>query len=133
MAAPALIPDDKTVYRALSNANWCKGGVVHFKAFMLRPPKDPHPIEEELSLGRTPEAAVEELKENFGAAALFVQEVYRLPHGLKVIEDLQNASKAYLLGLPLFSTDEYLRGHAIAVATDLAHLSYRVALDPPAL
>jgi hypothetical protein len=128
MAAPALIPDDKTVYRGLSNANWCKGGVVQFKAFMLRPAKDPHPIEEELSLGRTPEAAVDELKENFGAAGLLVQDVYRLSHGLKVTEDSRNASKAYLLGLPLFSTDQDRRDLAIAVATDLANLSHPVSM-----
>ena len=126
MAASVLIPDNENAFRGMANANWSKRGVVSYKAYMLRPASDIFPIEEELSLGRTPETAVNELSTHFGAAALLVHDVHRLPYGLRVIEDPQNITKAYMNGLPLFSKDESLRERALAVAQDLASISCHV-------
>jgi hypothetical protein len=131
MAGFTLIPDHEMVYRGMANASWCKRGVVNYKAFMLRPANDLYPIEEELSLGRSPESAVDELKENFGVGELSVQRVHGLPHALSVRPDMQNISKAYMLGVPLFSTDQTQRGIALAVATDLAGLCKPVPTTPP--
>jgi hypothetical protein len=123
MAGQALIPDDRTVYRGLRNSNWSKRGVVNYRAFLLRPANDNFAAEEELSLGLTREAAVDELKENFGIASLSVQAVHILPHNLLVRPDSQSEAKAEMIGLPLFSTDPDQRDLAIAIATDLAEIS----------
>ena len=36
MAATATIPGNQSVYRGLRNSNWCKQGIVNYKAFMFR-------------------------------------------------------------------------------------------------
>jgi hypothetical protein len=124
MPADVPIPDGEAVYRGMRNANWIKGGKVQYKAFLLRPANELYPIaEDELSLGRTADAAVNELKTHYGAASLIVGEVHALPYALKVVEDPADSLKAYMLGLPLHSTDELQIGLAVAIATDLAFIS----------
>lgn len=124
MATLALIPDNQTVYRGMRNSNWVKGGIVTYKAFMLRPATLQYPNhEEELSLGLTPESAVDELYENHGVASLSVMEIHALPYNLMVKPDPQNTTKAEMFGLPIFSTDPVLRGLALTIATDLAALA----------
>jgi hypothetical protein len=123
MAAAILVPDDRTVYRGLRNRNWSKGGQVTWKAFMLRPATPEFPIEEELSLGLTPESAVDELQENFGTAMLMVAEIHALPHGLTVRQNPVNEQKADLFGLPLHSVEPEQIDAAISMATDLADIS----------
>lgn len=130
MAAPVLIPDDRTVYRGMRNHNWVKHGTVTFRAFMLRPSTDRYPMEEELSLGLTPESAVDELTENFGIAELSVLEIHHLPHNLIVRPDPRNANKAELLGLPLFSTDPAQRELALSMAMDLANVARLLPTAP---
>src|SRR5438876_4982685 len=116
MAATATIPGNQSVYRGLRNSNWCKQGIVNYKAFMLRPGNDQNPPEEELSLGLTPDSAVDELHEHHGTAALSVLGVRSLPHNLHVLPDPDNETKAEMHGLPLFSTDSTQRDLAIAIA-----------------
>jgi len=96
---------------------------VQFKAFMLRPASSVFPAEEELSLGLTPQSAVDDLHEHHGAATLSVGEIHHLPHNLLVRIDPENDAKAMMSGLPLFSTEATERGRAITVATDLARIS----------
>jgi hypothetical protein len=122
-ATAPLIPDAETVYRGLRNSNWRKAGRVTYKAFLLRPASTQFPAEEELTLGRTPASAVDELQENHGSASLLVSAVHALPHNLSVRIDLAATSKAHLWGLPLFSTDATQRDRAITVATDLAGIA----------
>lgn len=122
-AAPILVPDDRTVYRGLRNRNWSKDGQVTWKAFMLRPATPDFPIEEELSLGLTPESAVDELQESFGTAMLVVAAIHALPHGLTVRPEPGNDQKAELLGLPLHSIEPEQIDIAITMATDLAGIS----------
>lgn len=126
MATPALIPDNQTVYRGMRNSNWVKRGVVTYRAFMLRPASDQFPIEEELSLGLTPQSAVDELIENHGVAGLSVMAIHALPHHLTVRPNPDNVTKADIVGLPLHSTDAEQIGLAITVATDLAGLAFLV-------
>jgi hypothetical protein len=126
MAAIAPIPEDRTVYRGLRNSNWCRLGVVHFKAFLLRPGNALYPPEAELSLGLTAGSAVDELTEHHGTAALSVLAVNALPHHLQVIPDPDNAAKAQMSGLPMFSTEEAQRGLAITMASDLAAIAWHV-------
>jgi len=127
MGVPVLIPDDRTIYRGLRNDNWSKNGAITYKAFMLRPADAQFPIEEELSLGMTPQTAVDELRTNAGIASLSVQAVHGLPHALAVRADLTNPLKAQMHGLPLFSTDPNRRALAIAVASDLAFIALFMA------
>jgi hypothetical protein len=123
-ATDPLIPDAETVYRGLRNSNWRdKGSRVTYKAFLLRPATAQFPAEEELTLGRTPASAVDELKENHGSASLLVSAVNALPHNLSVRIDPTAATKAHLWGLPLFSTEDTQRDLAITVATDLAGIA----------
>jgi hypothetical protein len=134
MATLPLIPGDEAVYRGLSNANWCKRGIVNYRAFMLRPANERFPEpESELSLGRTPEAAVNELATHYGAIGLSVGDVHALPHKLMVVEDAGDSLKAYILGLPLFSTDGESRARALAMATDLAQISQPTPLKPSSI
>jgi hypothetical protein len=123
-ATDQLIPDAETVYRGLRNSNWRdKAGSVTYRAFLLRPATAQFPAEQELTLGRTPVSAVDELHENHGSASLLVSGVHALPHNLSVRADLAAPNKAHLWGLPLFSTEEAQRDLAITVATDLAGIA----------
>lgn len=130
MAAANLFPPNE-VYRGLRNKNWVKRGVIQYLAYMLRPAKEPFPLETELSLGLTPQSAVSELVENHGTARLFIQEVHSLPYGLTVRADVENPTKAYMYGLPTHSLDEAQRGSAMTVATALANISSFASVDPP--
>ena len=132
MATAPPIPDDQTVYRGLRNSNWRKGEVINYKSFMLRPASGEYPAEEELSLGLTPQTAVDELREHHGTAALRVIAVHALPHRLRVLADRTNAGKAEMHGLPLFSTEDEQRDLAVTVATDLANISTFVPVPDPA-
>ena len=136
MAAPQPIADNIVVYRALRNSNWRdkRTGDITFKAFLLRPGSEQFPPEEELSLGITPESAVDELTEHHGTAALLVEAVHSLPHNLRIVPDRAgNSAKAEMTGLPLFSTEPEQRGLAIAVGTDLANIAWFVAVTGGAL
>lgn len=130
LSAQPLIPNDQNAYRGMSNANWVKNGAVQYKAYMLRPANDQFPAETELSVGRTAQSAIEDLHENHGVARLSVHDVHQLPHSLTVREDPESNSKAYLHGLPMFSTEQQQRGRAVTMATDLAHISVIVAPAP---
>ena len=125
MAGPILVPDEQNVYRGMRNKNWSKNGIVNYRAFMLRPATDQFPIEEELSLGLTPESAVDELQEHHGIAGILVRRIHLLPHHLTVQPDSENATKADIHGLPQFSTDPVQRDLAMTVATDLAKIVHQ--------
>jgi hypothetical protein len=131
MAAPQVIANNQIVYRGLRNANWRdkKSGNITFKAFLLRPASERFPAEAELSLGLTPESAVNELDEHYGTAALQADGVHALPHGLRVAPDRTgDPAKAEMLGLPLYSTEPQQRGLAIAIGSDLAEIAWFVAV-----
>jgi len=132
MAAPHAIANDLIVYRGLRNSNWRdkKTGNITFKAFLLRPGNEQYPPEEELSLGMTPESAVDELDEHFGTGALHVEAVHNLPHRLSIVPDRTgNHAKAEMIGLPLFSTEAQQRALAITIGTDLAEISWFVPVS----
>src|ERR1700733_12157689 len=120
MTAAPVIPDNQTVYRGLRNANWHKRHVVNYRAFLLRPETEQFPPETDLSVGLTPQSAVNELRENYGTAALSVLSVHALRHGLHVLVDQNDVTKAGIHGMPLHSTVEAERDIAMTVATDLA-------------
>jgi|SRR5579864_5301330 len=131
MAALALIPDNETVYRGMSKSSWCRQGIVTFEAFLLRPATVLHPVPEaELSLGRSAASAVNELNKHYGAAALSVGAVHALAHNLRILPDANEATKAEMHGLPLFSTDPAQRDLAVTMATDLADLATWVPVPP---
>jgi len=131
MATPALVPNGQTVYRGMRNSNWAKNGIVNYKAFMLRPATDRYSAEKEISLGLTPEKAVDELKEYHGIASLSVMRIHLLPHGLSVRMNSQDAMKADIWGLPLHSEEQAQRGLAVTMATDLAGLANLILTVPP--
>jgi hypothetical protein len=132
MAARALIPDNESVYRGMSKAAWCRQGIVTYEAFLLRPATVMHPIPEaELSLGRSAVSAVDELNKHYGAAILSVACVHALVHNLRVLPEADDATKAEMHGLPLFSTDPVQRDLAVTMATDLAGLATWVPVPQP--
>jgi hypothetical protein len=90
---------------------------------MLRPATDRYPAETELSLGLTPQSAIDELAENHGIASLLTGAIHGLPHHLSVRPDPGDITKAQVFGLPLYSTDPMRRDLALTVATDLAELA----------
>lgn len=131
MAARALIPNNESVYRGMSKAAWCRQGVVTYEAFLLRPATILHPIPEaELSLGRSAGSSVDELNKHYGAATLSVASVHALVHNLRILPDANDAMKAEMHGLPLFSTDPVQRDLAVTMATDLAGIATWVAVPP---
>jgi hypothetical protein len=120
-----LIADQETVFRGLRNSNWRdKSGNITYKAFRLRPASAEFPAEEELTLGRTPESAVDELEEHYGSASLVVSAVHALPHNLTVRIDPANNTKAHMWGLPLYSTENEHVDRIMTVATDLAKIAH---------
>jgi hypothetical protein len=131
MAAPVLIPNNRTVFRGMRNPSWSKNGVVRYLAFMLRPASNRFSIEEQLSLGLTAESAVDELKEHFGIAALHVLDIHNLSHNLSIRPDPHDANKAEMFGLPLHSTDPAQIDLAVTMATDLANIvAYFISVRP---
>jgi len=131
MTAVPLIPNDRDVYRGMRNPSWSKRGIVSYLAFMLRPATDQFPIpEQELSLGLTVEAAIDELREHYGVAELSVAAIHMLPHGLAVRPTPNEPLKADLLGLPLHSTEEHQRDLAVTIAKDLANVAHLAPLSP---
>ena len=130
MTAAALIPNDRNVYRGMRNPSWSKRGAVSYLAFMLRPASAQFPIEQELSLGITVRAAIDELKQNFGVAELSVLSIHDLPHGLTVRPTPNEPMKADLLGLPLHSSDLQEIDLAVTMASDLATLAHLVPVAP---
>lgn len=90
---------------------------------MLRAATDEFAAETELSLGRTPESAVDELKEHHGVGELMELAIHELPHGLTLQQDQEDQLKVYLLGLPPFSNEQAQRDLIMTMATDLARIS----------
>jgi hypothetical protein len=127
---PDPIPNDREVYRGMCNSNWAKHGIVTYRAFLLRP-AGKFPAETELSLGRSPESAVDELIEHHGAAELHVGAIHALPHNLVVAADPESPAKAYMFGLPLHSTQQAQVDLAMTMATDLAGIATWVPVPAP--
>jgi hypothetical protein len=122
-----LVPDDQTVFRALTLPGWYRRGKFTYRAFMLRPG------EEEISLGLSPESSLIGLTEQtFGFASLLVGEIHGLRQGLAVRVNSENQQKAELWGLPEWSDEEEQRDIAISIAEDLADISHFVPPLPQA-
>jgi len=130
MAAAPIIPNGRDVYRGMRNPSWSRRGIVSYLAFMLRPATAEFPIEQELSLGLTIEAAIDELDEHYGVAELSTPAILALPHGLTLRPTPNQPLKTDLLGLPLHSTEERQRDLAVTMAKDLAGIAHLVPLNP---
>ena len=80
-------------------------------------------------MGRTAANAVDELAEHHGAGELMELAIRELPYGLTIRSNPENAQKPDLLGLPLYSTEQAQRDLAIAMATDLAAISFYISIE----
>jgi hypothetical protein len=121
-----LVPDDQLVFRVLTLPGWYRRGRLTYRAFVLRGD------EEEISLGLSPEAALEGLNEQtYGFARLLVRDVHALDKGLTVRLKPDNPMRAELWGLPPWPEDEDQRDIPMAIAEDLADISEFVPPLPP--
>jgi hypothetical protein len=125
------IRDDEFVYRGLSNSNWCRNEAITYKAYLLRPATNNFPLETDLSVGLTPRDAIRDMHEQHGVAELSVSRVHALPHGLRVMSDPEDATKARLFGLPVYSVATEQIGLRMNVATDLAAISRFIPMPDP--
>jgi hypothetical protein len=115
-----LVPDDQPVFRVLTCAGWYRRRRFTYRPFVLRS----HEGEEEISLGLSPEAALEGLNEpTYGFAKLLVGDIHALNKGLSVRFKADHPLKAELWGLPPWPEDEDQRDIPMAVAEDLAEIS----------
>jgi len=123
-----ILPDDVHVFRAFAEKSYRhrKRKEVRYFAYLLRE----EDIEDGLSVGLTPEAAVRYLTTNEGYCKISVGAIHGLPHGLQVRRDLEDNEHAYICNLPLRTTSEVELGKAINIGNRLAEKSVVITCDP---
>jgi hypothetical protein len=133
MAAPPanlgiVLGDDVLIYRAFAEKkyrNRDKNAVRYF-AYVLRDID----VNDGLSVGLSPAAAVRGLQTNEGYCQILVGVIHALPFGLQVRLDLNEADHAYICNLPLMTISDANRERAMQIGNELARKSTVVTCDP---
>jgi hypothetical protein len=122
------LQDDVQVFRAFAQKSYRsrKKNQVRYFAFLLREDD----IYDGLSLGLSPEAAVQHLQINEGYCLISVGAIHSLPYGLEVRSDLTDQHHAYLCNLPLMAISDDTREQAILIGGELARKARVVTCDP---
>jgi hypothetical protein len=82
-----------------------------------------------LSLGLTPQAAIEGLSRNFGYCSILVGDIHRLPYGLEVRAVVNHPGHILILKVPCIDGGDDERADAAEIANKLAKLSTLVTCD----
>jgi hypothetical protein len=132
MAAPAphlgnRLEDHLEVFRAFAEKNFRnrQKNEVRYFAYLLRE----EDINDGLSVGLTPAAAVRYLQSNEGYCRISVGAIHALPHGLEVRVDLNDPEHAFICNLPLMTISDDTRERARLIGGMLARLSTVVTCD----
>jgi hypothetical protein len=125
-----LLSDDREVFRAFSDRSYRERKTINrvrSGAYQLREDD----IQDGLSVGLTPEAAVRHLQANYGYCSISVGEIHALPHGLEVRFDLRDPDHhAFICNLPLLTISDEQRELALLIGGKLARLSVVITCDP---
>ena len=134
MAAPnrpnvgELIGDHCEIFRAFAEKNFRRRekNKVRPGAYLLREDD----LDEGLSVGLTPDAAVRYLERNYGYCSIIVAAVHALPYNLEVRVDKRDLNHAFICNLPLLTISDERREMAMLIAGELARKSKVVTCDP---
>jgi hypothetical protein len=124
-----LLSDDREVFRAFSDKSYRERKAtnrVRSGAYQLRE----EDIEDGLSVGLTPEAAVKHLQTNHGYCSISVGKIHALSYHLEVRFDLRDAEHAFICNLPLMTISDEQRELALLIGGQLARLSVVITCDP---
>jgi hypothetical protein len=123
-----VLADDIVVFRAFAEKSYRrrKSGQVRYLAYLLRESD----IQDGLSVGLSPEAAVKYLRSNQGYCQILVGDIHALDGNLEVRFDLADEHHAFICNLPLMTISDYYRDQATAVANELARKSRLITCDP---
>ena len=122
------VADDVQVFRAFAEKSYRnrKRNVVRNFAFLLREDE----VNDGLSVGLAPEAAVRYLHSNEGFCRISVGDIHSLPFGLEVKLDLDDNEHALICNLPLKGLSDESTGNAIFIANRLADMAIVMTCDP---
>jgi hypothetical protein len=123
-----LLNDDVLIYRAFAEKSYRdrNKNIVRYFSYLLRDVD----VADGLSVGLSPAAAIRDLLSNEGYCQILVGEIHRLPFGLQVRIDVNDANHAYICNLPLMTTSNEARERARFIGGELARKSIVVTCDP---
>ena len=123
----ALLSNEQIVFRAFTEKSFRERPKrVRSGAYLLREID----IEDGLSVGLSPEAAVKYLDRNEGYCSIPIGEIRSLPYGLDVTIDKTDPAHAFIRNLPYLKTSDEHRERAMLIAGDLARRSKVITCDP---
>jgi|ERR1017187_229811 hypothetical protein len=127
----ARLADEQEVYRAFAYKNYRKRKnppphEVRYFSYLL----GEDDVDDGLSIGLSPNAAVKGLTENFGYCSISVGVIHGLPHGLEVRLDATDPEHAFICNLPLMTISDQSRDKAVYIARELARRSNCITCDP---
>ena len=124
----ARLSDDRDVFRAFSEKGYRerKKNKVRHGAYLLRD----EDVNDGLSVGLTPDAAVQHLNFNEGYCSISVEAIHSLPYDLEVRIDTKDPNHAFICNLPLLTISDAHREKAILIAGELARRSKVITCDP---
>jgi hypothetical protein len=122
------LEDNLEVFRAFAEKSFRnrQKNEVRYFAYLLRE----EDVEDGLSVGLTPQAAVKHLESNEGYCRISVGAIHALPYGLIVRADLRDAEHAFICNLPLQTVSDESRERARLIGGQLARKSAMVTADP---
>lgn len=124
----ALLGNDRIVFRAFSEKGFRdrKRNKVRPGAYLLRE----YDVQDGLSVGISPEAAVRYLATNEGYCKISAEAVHSLPYNLQIKIDNNDPDHAFICNLPLLTISDQQREMAMLIAGELARKSEVVTCDP---
>lgn len=124
----ALLGNEKVIFRAFSEKSFRDRGrnKVRPGAYLLREVD----LQDGLSVGLTPEAAVKYLERNEGYCSIETGIVRSLPYGLEVEIDPADPNHAFIKNLPYMKVSDEHREKAMLIAGELARKSLVITCDP---
>jgi hypothetical protein len=123
-----LLNDDVLIYRAFAEKNYRNRdkNAVRYFAYVLRDID----VNDGLSVGLSPAAAIRGLLSNEGYCHISVGIVHGLPYGLQVRTDPNEPDHAFICNLPLMTISDESRERARLIGNELARRSTVVTCDP---
>jgi hypothetical protein len=126
-----IVADGQEVFRAFAYKSYRKRKnppphEVRYFAYLL----GEDDIDDGLSVGLSPMAAVKGLAENFGYCSISAGVIHGLSYGLEVRIDATDQDHAFICKLPLRTISDTAWEQAVLIAGELARKSNCITCDP---
>jgi hypothetical protein len=123
----SLLGNDQIIFRAFAEKGFReRPKKVRPGAYLLREID----VNDGLSVGLSPDAAVKYLSRNEGYCSIQTGAVHTLPYGLQVRVDVNDPMHAFICNLPYLKMSDEDREKAMLIAGILARLSKVETCDP---